>query len=681
MSEPLSVVASAAGIISLGIQVIEKIIVYCDSWKGYDKDLGDLSHKASGLSKTLELLENVLQHRQIVDSLSQKQIEDLMDASKVTIDKLKEMTDKIPCHSSSSKAAFTRRALYPLRKQTLVDAAGMLDSLQANINTALSVLLLHQGSVAQNNLSQELHTQHSTLQNKLSEQNAQLERMSQVMEKKIELQSRLLRFSLTLTLSITKGAGGCSIAPTLTYRGITTQDFESLIGEYFRDTPVLERNYVQCCHYLFEKRIIRPSDTQTNEATLLEVVFALIVLRRYGPEEFYNSFQKVTRYLIEAGVPVNTSQNTLLDLLLHGLRADHLSHPVMSELIDAGSYITDKALTHYNRKEIQSFLSHHPEAVYVSSPALALVHEDEETFARIVRRDKLSGNDTIGKYKAIELAIGWPSGVKTLLEAGMDSVPPHALMFAVDLGCTSSLKLLLEAGDVLTTESIGYIGIKAKNGEMDLLIDGIILRRTELRDLAITCLSEHKWREIGVSRDSLPDLIAPKVYESLRAEGVDVPKRLRPSWYREYTQKPDGEIQVEMPYFCVFHLINLLVRYMQRLYDAGLTDVDEPDSAGLTPLMCTRGATSPSQLFSRARWLVSKGANPSRLLPGTATPTMHKIISASIVLIQDLTLVSWKAVISEYVDTQFAYLDRGNRTFLKDAITENKHDGCSEIPL
>jgi hypothetical protein len=136
MSDPLSV---AVGIISLGIQVTEKIVLYCVSWKGYNKDIEDFNHKASGLSQTLKHLEDVLQRQQNLDSSSQKQIEDLMDVSKITFDKLKEMTDKIPPPSSGSKAAFAKRAVYPLRKQALADAAGMVDSLQANVNTALSV--------------------------------------------------------------------------------------------------------------------------------------------------------------------------------------------------------------------------------------------------------------------------------------------------------------------------------------------------------------------------------------------------------------------------------------------------------------------------------------------------------------------------------------------------------------
>ncbi|GIJ91390.1 hypothetical protein Asppvi_010355 [Aspergillus pseudoviridinutans] len=295
MSDPLSVVGSAAGIISLGIQVIDNIIIYCDSWKSYDKDIRDLAHKASGLSKTLKHLEDVLQGRQNFDSLSQKQIEDLMTASKVTIEKLKEMTGKIPFPSGGSKSAFAKRALYPLRKHTLVDAARMLDSLQANINTALSVLqvapsllravqdencyaeaaLKGDRTMCQSTFAQNVQRSPATAANHSPVCVCQnLRNQSQVLKKKLQLCSRFLSFSITLTLSITKGAGGCSISPTLTYQGITPYGFKELMYAYFRDTRKGEGTYSECCHYLIQNKLVRPSDIEADGSTMLDVRFS-----------------------------------------------------------------------------------------------------------------------------------------------------------------------------------------------------------------------------------------------------------------------------------------------------------------------------------------------------------------------------------------------------------------------
>jgi hypothetical protein len=92
--------------------------------------------------------------------------------------------------------------------------------------------------------------------------------------------------------------------------------------------------------------------------------------------------------------------------------------------------------------------------------------------------------------------------------------------------------------------------------------------------------------------------------------------------------------------------------------------------------MCVSKALLLGQFLDRARWLILKGANPNQLLPGTATPTMHKLMGTSKVLIQDLTFVALKAVIPQYVGIQFACLGRENQAFLINGILENKHDGC-----
>jgi hypothetical protein len=82
---------------------------------------------------------------------------------------------------------------------------------------------------------------------------------------------------------------------------------------------------------------------------------------RYGVEERHDPSQKVIRYLIKAGVPVNNSDHTNLDFFFYHLEAEQLSHPAISILIDAGDYLTDKGLSPYNRKAIQYFILHHPE--------------------------------------------------------------------------------------------------------------------------------------------------------------------------------------------------------------------------------------------------------------------------------------------------------------------------------
>jgi hypothetical protein len=102
-----------------------------------------------------------------------------------------------------------------------------------------------------------------------------LKSQSQVLKKKLHLYSRFLRFSLTLTLSVTKGAGGCSISPTLTYQAITQYGFKQLMYAYFRERKG-EGTYSECCHYLIQNKLVRPSDIEADGTTILDVRFSTV---------------------------------------------------------------------------------------------------------------------------------------------------------------------------------------------------------------------------------------------------------------------------------------------------------------------------------------------------------------------------------------------------------------------
>ena len=48
--------AGAVGVISLGIQVCQGLVSYCNAWKSHDKDIGDASERLVGLRYILETL-------------------------------------------------------------------------------------------------------------------------------------------------------------------------------------------------------------------------------------------------------------------------------------------------------------------------------------------------------------------------------------------------------------------------------------------------------------------------------------------------------------------------------------------------------------------------------------------------------------------------------------------------
>ncbi|GIK07614.1 hypothetical protein Aspvir_003280 [Aspergillus viridinutans] len=149
--------------------------------KGYGEDMEDLRNKATGLANTLTHLDHVLHITSAVDTVFRRQVADLLDGSKVTMEKLEKLRAKLPTAATQQLAGETvrglkRKVLYAFEKRTLADITSMIDSLQGNIDTALNILQVHQGArllddVATNSaLSLDIRDQ-------LAEQQTQLQRL------------------------------------------------------------------------------------------------------------------------------------------------------------------------------------------------------------------------------------------------------------------------------------------------------------------------------------------------------------------------------------------------------------------------------------------------------------------------------------------------------------------------
>ena len=60
MVDPLSIVGSTAGIVSLGLQVCGGLITYCRAWRSHDKDIEEVLDKLTDLESTLKTLTGIL---------------------------------------------------------------------------------------------------------------------------------------------------------------------------------------------------------------------------------------------------------------------------------------------------------------------------------------------------------------------------------------------------------------------------------------------------------------------------------------------------------------------------------------------------------------------------------------------------------------------------------------------
>ncbi|KAI9747499.1 MAG: hypothetical protein M1835_002063, partial [Candelina submexicana] len=68
MVDPFSVAGSAAGIVSLGLQVCGGLITYCRAWRSHDKDVEETLEKLTELHFTLKHVADILS---IVEDLNE----------------------------------------------------------------------------------------------------------------------------------------------------------------------------------------------------------------------------------------------------------------------------------------------------------------------------------------------------------------------------------------------------------------------------------------------------------------------------------------------------------------------------------------------------------------------------------------------------------------------------------
>ena len=149
MGDPLSIIASAGGIISLGITVCQGLIDYCQAFAGQYRDVRVLTQDLQGLEKSLTLLHDSLTHRPDLLNLVQPHVVTL----KARVDDLQSILGKygesVAGDNGSRQHAFkdkvqtaTRRTLYPFKKGMISELGDTVRQAQTNLSLALQVVHL-----------------------------------------------------------------------------------------------------------------------------------------------------------------------------------------------------------------------------------------------------------------------------------------------------------------------------------------------------------------------------------------------------------------------------------------------------------------------------------------------------------------------------------------------------------
>ncbi|KAL2816034.1 hypothetical protein BDW59DRAFT_12369 [Aspergillus cavernicola] len=153
MVDPFSVAASAAGLLSLGIESCKLIVNYCDGVRGFDDQIDSIGLKADGLLSTLQQIESLLNqtdgiHPTIAADIKEKVLQNenwirkinerVMRWSVATQNQNTELSDKL--------RATAKKAVYPFQKESLMGTVDILQGLQMNLHTALLALQIQHAS-------------------------------------------------------------------------------------------------------------------------------------------------------------------------------------------------------------------------------------------------------------------------------------------------------------------------------------------------------------------------------------------------------------------------------------------------------------------------------------------------------------------------------------------------------
>lgn len=142
--DPLSIAASAAGVLSIGITVCNGLLEYYSSWKDAEEDVSRMYNSIEALTKTLILIELFIQHKSFTRDVVVR-VEESIASTQRGLESLKKKLDKIKVipqqegWREKTKAQFGR-AVFPFKESTLVKLKELGYELRDNLSIALDAL-------------------------------------------------------------------------------------------------------------------------------------------------------------------------------------------------------------------------------------------------------------------------------------------------------------------------------------------------------------------------------------------------------------------------------------------------------------------------------------------------------------------------------------------------------------
>lgn len=158
MADPLSIAASAAGLLSLGLQTTEYLYKFYTAYRDQHQDLARISDQLSGLLETLQIIAQIVRIRKWRPDEQRiiHNVEEAITRSKTIIDTLQDEVAKFEKEPKDDwrhrVVVVGRRAAYPFKRSTLEDLGDEVETFRDNLSVALQALQLKEHQNTQSDI-------------------------------------------------------------------------------------------------------------------------------------------------------------------------------------------------------------------------------------------------------------------------------------------------------------------------------------------------------------------------------------------------------------------------------------------------------------------------------------------------------------------------------------------------
>ncbi|KAH0427141.1 hypothetical protein CcaCcLH18_09888 [Colletotrichum camelliae] len=146
MADPLGIAGTAAGLVSLGLQLYGEISKYIKAVKGREEDLRAARQNAEVLRKCLNTIKGATASTNLTQTASKEAVDECVVSCKEELKQLEELLTRlrgstVPADTLSAKVkAKGRQLMYPFHKDSIVDLEKRLASTNDVLQTALHAL-------------------------------------------------------------------------------------------------------------------------------------------------------------------------------------------------------------------------------------------------------------------------------------------------------------------------------------------------------------------------------------------------------------------------------------------------------------------------------------------------------------------------------------------------------------